>query len=157
MSDRLRAIIIAWFEAIEQELSHHLRLGCGQHIHWQGKIAGSKKRARRGAQTLELALDLKQRKHTVGEPPPASTFYAANGNGNHMLPRADTPTMFTALQPFYGIDAREINHLPSHVSDPLSNSFDTWGGTSEYTDICDLFPESQPYLRYPDEGDVLIE
>lgn len=149
MSDGLKTIVVAWFAAIEHELTQRLRLGCGQHTHWQGTITGSKKRSRRRAQTLSLALALNQTKHTVGEPPPAPNFYNTSGNGSkYLLSSPASPTMLAVPDLSFADSTGEIEQIPpsTHVSGPLPNPFGTWEETS-VSGISDLFPDSQHYLR----------
>lgn len=154
MSDGFKAIIIAWFSAIENELHQRLRLGCAKYTNWQDTMIGSKKRSRRKVQTLSLTLTLQQTKHTVGEPSPAATFYTISGNGGIYLLPPQSPSMLAVPGMTYDLPG-EIERIPSHVSGPLSNPFDTWEETS-VSGISDLFPELRHRICFSDEGDVLI-
>jgi hypothetical protein len=141
----LKAIIITWFSAIEYELTQHLRLGCGKFTNWQSTITGSKKRSRRKAQKLSLALTLQRTKHTVDWPPPAPAIYTIlRSDNDYLLSSPGTPTMLAAPGLSFDNNAGEIEQIPSHVSGPLSISFDTWEETS-VLGVRDLFPALRHY------------
>jgi hypothetical protein len=136
---RFKQVLIDWFTSVSLELMDHIRQGCGRYQNWQEAITGSKKSSRRKGETLELILTLEQTKYTVRDLQTAWAVFTNFGHGDNYLLSPPLPLEITGM--FNDIPG-EIEQATSHVSGPLSYSYDTWEGTSG-SELSDLFPDLQ--------------
>ncbi|KAH7385004.1 hypothetical protein BKA64DRAFT_681942 [Cadophora sp. MPI-SDFR-AT-0126] len=141
----LKSLLISWFEKIEAELTHYLRVGCGKYPRWQDTIKGSKKVARRQHETFSLSISLDINQFTVcGKPPPPATNFTNPAAGDIFLSSPQNSPLLQALALSYDVPDG-IEQLPSHVMDLTS-----------VVVASDLSPDLQFLLRASDEDEDYI-